>query len=241
MKQKVTWLVLSIKTIVISILTFLKTPEEITETLTRASAENSLLAAVMHALYLVMTVAGFAVKRIRNTVFGILLLILSGSAAVVAVRYGIVPNILIFAIFFILTARAMIKKELDFEVSGQSLAARIAGFAAIFFGFYYLHWVSEPLLVNALVYSPLGIANCPTMAAFAGFLCFLRRPGSPFLEAFVGVITLYFGFFGIMRLGAYVDIVLIAAGASLLARLVYERGRIQAYPQGQYSEMVKPV
>jgi hypothetical protein len=219
-RNRIAWIALSVKTLVISVLTFLRTPESISETLTKVSSDNKPLALIIHLAFVVLTGVGFAAKRIRNAVFGALLLILSGSALVISVRYLIPPNIMVFAVFFILTARAIAMKELNFEATGQLLAGKIAGFAAIVFGFYYLHWVEEPIALNALLYSPLGIVNCPTMAAYAGFLCFLRRPGSPMLEAFVGAISLYFGFFGIMRLGAYVDIVLIAAGAFILARVV---------------------
>jgi len=57
------------------------------------------------------------------------------------------------------------------------------------------------------------------MLAFCGFLCFLKTPGSFFLEFFVASVTLYFGFFGIMRLGAYVDIVLVATAMFLIIRM----------------------
>ena len=39
------------------------------------------------------------------------------------------------------------------------------------------------------------------------------------LEATVGLMTLYFGFFGIFRLGAYVDVALVLCALFLIVRL----------------------
>ncbi len=56
------------------------------------------------------------------------------------------------------------------------------------------------------------------MATFCGFLIFRETSEISFLDLFVGLITLYFGFFGVMRLEAYIDVVLIISGACLLVR-----------------------
>jgi hypothetical protein len=219
MRRRIMWIVLSFKASVISILTFVRTPEEISQMLITAASENKWLAVAVRAVYAAMAATGFAVKRIRNAVFGTLLVVLAGSALAVSIRYAIPPNIMIFAVFAVLTVRAMTAGELRFEITEQALMGKVFGFAAIILGFYYPHWVDEPVFLNALAFSPLGIANCPTISAFCGFLCFLKRPGSPMLEAFVGAMTLYFGFFGVMRLGAAIDLVMIVSGAFLLLRL----------------------
>jgi hypothetical protein len=103
-------------------------------------------------------------------------------------------------------------------IQNRASINKVIGFIAIVFSFYYLHWVEKPIFLNALIYSPLGIVNCPTMLAFCGLLCFLKKPGSFYLEYFAASVTLYFGFFGIMRLGAYIDIVLVAVAMFLIIR-----------------------
>ena len=57
------------------------------------------------------------------------------------------------------------------------------------------------------------------MVTVCGFLCLSQKPRSAILEGAVGLITLYFGFFGIFRLGAYVDVALILCGLFLIVRL----------------------
>jgi hypothetical protein len=121
-------------------------------------------------------------------------------------------------VFFILSLEAVIKKKIRFDFANSGVLGKIIGTAAFSAGFYYLHWVHSPIYINALLYSPLGIVNFPTMATFCGFLIFRETSEISFLDLFVGLITLYFGFFGVMRLEAYIDVVLIISGAYLLVR-----------------------
>jgi len=195
MKNKYKWSLLSVLLGIVFIFTFLKIPAEITNMLQQVTKDTSFLAAVMHGIYLALLILGLILKKLRNIIFAALLLILSGTASAVSIKYLIPPNIIIFITFFILTIFALINKELDFDFTQLKPINKIIGFVAIVFGFYYLHWVEEPLFLNALIYSPLGIVNCPTMVAFCGFLCLLKKPGSIFLEFFVASVTLYFGFF----------------------------------------------
>lgn len=211
-------LLLSLLMCIIFIFTFLKSPDQIRSMLNQLTTDMYKLSIVMHGIYLLFFVLGFIFRKLRNALFSALLLILSATASIISIKYLIIPNILIFVTFFALTLIALIKKELDFDFTGLKLINKVIGFTAIFFAFYYLHWVEKPIFLNALVYSPLGIVNCPTMVAFCGFLCFLKKPGTLLLEFFVASVTLYFGFFGVMRLGAYVDIVLIAAAIFLIIR-----------------------
>ena len=93
------------------------------------------------------------------------------------------------------------------------------GIIGMVFGFWYLHWVESPIWLNALYNSPLGVVNCPTMVTICGFLCLTEKPRSVMLETTVALITLYFGFFGVFRLGAYIDIMLIICALFLILRL----------------------
>ena len=144
---------------------------------------------------------------------------LSLSATVVAVVYMIIPNIIVFAIFSVLIIHAYATRQLSFPLENIRSLDLLFGGLALVFGFWYLHWVEDPIWINALLYSPLGVVNCPTMLMVCGFLCLSQQPRSPFLEGTVALITLYFGFFGLFRLGAYVDVTLILCALFLLARL----------------------
>ncbi len=200
------------------IFTFIKSPDQITNTLNQITKDMHIWAIIIHAVYIILIFIGIILKKIRNIVFPILMLILSASATVISIMYMIYPNVIIFLTFFILTLIAFLRKELNFDFTELKPINKMIGSVALFFAFYYLHWVGKPLFLNAIFYSPTGIVNCPTMLAFCGFLCFLKQPGSKYLDFFAASITLYFGFFGIMRLGAYIDVFLIITAVFIIIR-----------------------
>lgn len=218
MKNNNKLIILFFLAIVVAILTFLKNPVELGSMLHNIASETRFLAVTMHFIYIVLLLAGLLNKKKRNLFFSLLLLVLSGTASIISIIYLIPPNIIIFVTFFILTFYAFMKKEICFDLAYVGSLGRVIGVTALITGFYYLHWVDAPIWINAFMYSPLGIVNCPTMVAFCGLIIFMKPSGVRFLEFFVSLITLYFGFFGIMRLGAYIDIVLIVSGAYLLVR-----------------------
>ena len=219
---RIQWVVLGLLFLVIIGLTFVRTPEEITVMLQAVSKETKIYSAFVHFLFLAVIGLGFFIGKIRNSAFSSFIAFLSLSATIVSVKYLIAPNIIIFGMFFVLTVHAYWTNKLNFDLDGISPLNLLFGIAGLVFGFWYLHWVETPIWLNAFLYSPLGVVNCPTMVTICGFLCLSRKPRSTMLEAFVALITLYFGFFGIFRLGAYVDAVLISCALFLLARLKFD-------------------
>ncbi len=219
MKAKIKWIVLGLLFLVIFVLTFMKKPEEITRLLENVSREVKGLSAFVHLLFLAVLGLGILIEKVRNSLFSLFMAFLSLSATVVSVKYVIVPNIIIFGMFFVLVIQAYLTKKLTFDLKNIGSVNLFFGILGLVFGFWYLHWVESPVWLNAFVFSPLGAVNCPTMAALSGFLCLTQKPRSAVLETAVGLITLYFGFFGIFRLGAYVDVALILCGLFLIVRL----------------------
>jgi hypothetical protein len=227
MKNYMKWGVLGLLLLAIFGLTFMKTPEDITLMLENISKEVRIFSAFVHIIFLLVIGLGLLVKQIRNSLFSLFMAFLSLSATIVSVKYLIAPNIIIFALFFVLIIHAYLTKSLNFALKNIAPINLFFGILGLVFGFWYLHWVESPVWWNALLYSPLGAVNCPTMVTLCGFLCLSQKPRSALLEAAVALITLYFGFFGIFRLGAYVDVALIICALFLIMRLgshlTYER------------------
>jgi len=219
MRDAMKWLVLGLVSVAVFVLTFLKTPESIASMLQGVAADARTYSAIVHALFVVVAAVGLFFKRSRSVLFASFIAFLSLSATAVAVRYVIAPNVILFGVFFALILHAYFTKQLTFTLESVAPVDLLFGLVGLVFGFWYLHWVDSPVWANALLYSPLGSANCPTMLTVAGFLCLSQRPRSDLLEAFVGLMTLYFGFFGIFRLGAYVDVALVVCGLYLIVRL----------------------
>ena len=219
MKNKIKWIILGIILMAIFTMTMMKTPEEITKTLTEVTSELTLFSAFVHVIFLAVAAVGLLFNKTRNVLFFLFIAFLSLSATIVSIKYMILPNILIFATIFILIINAYLKKELDFEFKEIEPVNKYFGVAGMIFGFWYLHWVETPIWLNALLYSPLGSINCPTLLTVCAFLCLTAKPRSVMLELVTALITLYFGFFGIFRLGAYVDVILIICALFLIIRL----------------------
>ncbi len=219
MKNRMKWIVVGLLLLAAFALTFMKTPEAITSMLENVSKEVKTYSAFVHILFLLAIGLGLPVRKIRNSVFSLFIAFLSLSAAVISVKYVIAPNVIIFGMVFVLMIHAYLAKKLNFDLKNTAPVDLFFGILGLVFGFWYLHWVESPVWLNAFLYSPLGAANCPTLVAICGFLCLSQEPRSALLEAAVALITLYFGFFGIFRLGAYVDVSLILCGLFLIVRL----------------------
>ncbi len=218
-KNKVRWVALGLLLMVIFIMTMMKSPEEITSMLSNVTDQLRTFSAIVHIIFLVVMVMGLLLKKLRGALFFLFIAFLSLSATVIAIKYMILPNIIIFAMFFGLIINAYFKKQLNFELENLKPANLFFGIIGMVFGFWYLHWIESPIWLNALYNSPLGVVNCPTMVTICGFLCLTEKPRSVMLETTVALITLYFGFFGVFRLGAYIDIVLIVCALFLILRL----------------------
>jgi len=216
------WWLVGILLAAVFAITMLKTPQAITQMLSLVSAQLTPLSVFMHALALAAIILGFLLPRARTRLFTGLMAVLAASAATVALVYFILPNIVVFGLYFGLILRAHWQGELAWELAEISVADWLFGFIGLVFGLWYLHWVASPVMLNALWYSPLGVVNCPTLVTISGLLCLSsRRPA--ILEFTTGLVCLYFGLFGIILLGAYVDVALVACGSYQLARLVKAR------------------
>jgi uncharacterized membrane protein YhaH (DUF805 family) len=198
--------------------TFMKSPEAIINMVEGVSRDVRGYSAFMHILFLVVVGLGLLAKKLRNALFSVFIAFLSLSATVISVKYVIIPNMIAFAMFLGLILYAYLTKNLNFSLENIAPADLLLGLLGLVFGFWYLHWVESPIWLNALLYSPLGAVNCPTMVTICGFLCLSQEPRSALLETAVGLTTLYFGFFGVFRLGACVDIALIICALCLIVR-----------------------
>ena len=219
MKNSVKWIVLGLLLLVVFVLTFMKTPEAITGMLQNVSKDVQSYSVLVHILFIVVILLGSFVKKIRNALFSLFIAFLSLSATIISIKYVIIPNVIVFGMFFALIIHAYLTKNLNFDFKNSAPINLGIGILGLVFGFWYLHWVDSPFWLNALIYSPLGAVNCPTMVTICGFLCLSQKPRSTILEVAVALITLYFGFFGIFRLGAYIDVVLIICALFLIVRL----------------------
>lgn len=221
MKNLIKWVIWGILLLIIFSmpLLFMRTPGELAERLFSISIQEKPFATIIHIVFLSVMITGLIVKKLRDLLFSSFITLISLSATIFAVKHRIAPNIIIFSMFSVLIIHAYLTKKLNFKLKNMAPFNLVFSIMGMVFGFWYLHWVENPVWLNAFLYSPLGILNCPTMITVCGFLCMTAKPGAVMLEATVALSTLYFGFFGIFRLGAYVDITLIICALFLIFRL----------------------
>lgn len=218
MKSRTAWILVGLLCAASFVLSMTKAPAAITSMLHEVASDAKSYSALLHGVFLVVLGLGLVLRKARDGLFSLFIAFLSLSATVVALIYAIVPNVIIFGTFFALIVHAALTKRLSFGFRDVGRLNLAFGLLGLLFGFWYLHWVESPVWLNALLYSPMGAANCPTMLVLCGFLCLTRDPRSAILDATVGLVTLYFGFFGIFRLGAYVDVALVLCGLFLIVR-----------------------
>jgi len=217
------WSSLGLIFVLVVIMTFMRTPEQITNTLTTISTQLKYYFLAIHIGIFLLLVTGMVWKRYRNQIFFATILILSLSSTIVSSVYVVIPNILFFGVITVLILISFVSKKLKFDLENAKLIDWIFASIGLIIGFWYLHWVDAPIALNALLYSPLGGVNCPTLVMITAVLILAEKPKPIMLTTFVGALTIYFGFFGMIMLGAYVDIALILCGSYLIFKVIVNR------------------
>ena len=222
-RRIINWSLVGLVFVLVVIMTFMRTPEQITNKLTIISSQLKYYFLAMHVVIFLLLGTGIVWKRYRNQIFFTTILILSLSSTIVSSIYVVIPNIIFFGVITVIILIAFISKKLKFDLENAKIIDWIFSSIGLIFGFWYLHWVEDPIALNALLYSPLGGVNCPTLVMITAVLILAKKPSPIMLTTFVGALTIYFGFFGIIMLGAYVDIALILCGAFLIIKVIISR------------------
>jgi len=221
MKKTLDYIIPGLVVLAVVLLSMMRSPEKIAEMLAGISSDLTIFSVFSHVLFLIVIATGLLVKKYRNLGFFSFIAFLSFSAAVISTYYMALTNIIAFGTILVLILYAWHNRELNFEFDEITPVTKFLGVLALVFGFWYLHWVESPVWLNALLYSPLGSVNCPTLITICGFLCLTAKPRSVMLDLVVALFTLFFAVYGILFLGAWVDIVLILCALFLLCRVAF--------------------
>jgi hypothetical protein len=101
-------------------------------------------------------------------------------------------------------------------VSRGSASMRRVGVAMIAFGWLYPHFLKGP--ATAYLYaSPMGLVPCPTLAVAIGFALLGNGLGSRVWSLALAALGLFYGLFGVLRLGVFLDIGLVGGAVALAA------------------------
>lgn len=204
---------------------YYKTPEEIIFSMRVALYFFKPYTILTHVIFITILLQGIVFKKINDELYAGLIAFIAITTTIIAMIFLLIPDIILFALICVLSLNAYFKKQLRWDLKETDTISRIFGFLGFFFGFWYLFWVDEPIWLNAIFLSPLGILNAPTILIICGFLCLNKKPRSNKLELSVAVISLWIGIMDIIRFGIYVDLALIIIASFLLVRFGYRISR----------------
>ena len=101
-------------------------------------------------------------------------------------------------------------------VSRGSAWTRGIGVAMIAFGWLYPHFLDGHAIAY-LYASPVGLVPCPTLAVAIGFALLGNGLGSRVWSLTLAALGLFYGLFGVLRLGVFLDIGLVGGAVALAA------------------------
>lgn len=178
---------------------------------------NSSVAIVWHVVLYALIIALLA-RWVPSTKLLLILLSLPLiSVAIMAFTAGNPFNGTLFSILTVLTIFFGLK------VSGQPVQTSgtvfmVIGILMIVFGLIYPHFVQEGSFVRYLYASPVGLIPCPTLSLLIGFLLVYNGFGSQSATLTFVIFGLFYGIFGVLKLGVYLDLFLVFGSLSLLVR-----------------------
>jgi hypothetical protein len=136
------------------------------------------------------------------------------SVAALAFAFGNRFNGWVFAASVLgLTALAMNRDRRP--VSRGSAWTRGIGVATIALGWVYPHFL-EGHPAAYLYASPVGLVPCPTLAVAIGFALLGNGLGSRAWRLTLAAVSLFYGLFGVLRLGVLLDVGLVAGAVALV-------------------------
>jgi hypothetical protein len=191
------------------------------EKLVQATNDFKVLSVINHVLLILVILGGLFLMKERKILYALFMIYLCVCALICGFTNGIYLNCLYFPAVAGLTVHATISRKMRFDFKNLPLQDKIVGGIALVGSFWYLALVESPVYINALIYSPIGVVNCPTTLALCGFLILNSENGnrSRPLEFIVLCGALFFGGLGVLTMNVYYDIILVSAGLYITGRL----------------------
>lgn len=205
------------------------TPADILAGLTSIANQAIALAVLWHLALAALLIALAAHWRPTIRLATALLALPLASVAVLAIAFGNPFNGAIFALgAIVLAALALRGRE---RVGRRATVERgwpaVVGLALIAYAWVYPHFLEELPAAAYLIASPVGLVPCPSLAAAIGLALLLGGIDRPVAGLLAGLGAFY-GVFGALRLGVWLDLGLIVGAAALAVRAIAWHGTPRA-------------
>ena len=197
-------------------------PIEILDGLSAIANQATGIAVTWHIVIAMSLVALAAGWRPSQRTARLLIGMPLASVAGVAIVFDNPFNGMVFAARTLaLTALAMSGDRRP--VWSGSAWTRGIGVATIAFGWIYPHFL-EGHPAFYLYAAPVGLVPCPTLAVAIGFALIGNGLGSRVWSLTLAAIGLFYGVFGVLRLGVLLDIGLVGGALALVAAVLHFAG-----------------
>jgi hypothetical protein len=200
-------------------------PDEILGGLTRIANERLGVAIGWHvALAILLAVVARADPRPSARAVAMALSLPLASVALFAWAAGNPFNATLFAVATVVTL-GIASRIAPGPIPRAPTWATVVGTVMIAFGWVYPHFLEQqPIWLYAFA-APVGLVPCPTLAVVVGVALCCGAFGSRAWATTVGALALFYGGFGALRLGVWIDLVLLAGGVATLFVVASPRAR----------------
>jgi hypothetical protein len=199
------------------------TAAEILDGLRSISNNYTMVSIYWHiVIYIAIVIILIGVWRPSNRMAGMFLSLPFFTVALLAWFNGNPFNGILFSILaiFCLIPGFRLSKE---RINYSSLFYRIAGVLLLLFGLWYPHFLEADSYLKYLYAAPTGLIPCPTLSIAIGIALIYNGFNSNPLKIILICFGFFYGLFGILKLGVYLDAVLLLGTIILLFQYFYKR------------------
>jgi hypothetical protein len=193
------------------------TPNEILAGLTRIVNEAFAISIAWHVVVALSVGALLLGARPSSRAAALALSLPLLSVSAFAWHYANPFNGAVFALV------AAVLAWLAIRAPNRTLALRtswpfIAGSGLIAFAWVYPHFLSDRAPATYLIAAPLGVIPCPTLSLVTGVALLVDGFVSRAWRLMLASTAAFYGLFGMLRLGVWIDLVLLAGAVAVLAQ-----------------------
>jgi hypothetical protein len=189
------------------------------------------VAALWHAFFATLVIALILgirpSKRLTGLLLGLPLLSVSAAAWTVSNPFNGIVYAVAGILFLSLSARLPREK-----VQLAPFAIMIPGIILFLFGWVYPHFLKTTSFLPFLYSAPTGLIPCPTLSIVIGLFLVLNCLGSRPLSLVLGLLGLFYGLIGVVRLRVSIDGVLLLGAFITLVFARMKNRRNSAEPAG---------
>ena len=193
--------------------------EEIIAGLQAIVNNNVLIATLWHIAIYGLIISLLFSWNPSNKLMAVLFCLPVVSVSVLAWLSGNPFNGTLFAVLAVLLIIFGLKASSQ-PVTVSQLAFLVIGILMIIFALSYPRFLESDSIIKYLYASPVGLIPCPTLSLLIGFALVYNGFGSNALTISLVVYGLFYGLFGVFRLGVTLDTGLIIGAFSLLVKYI---------------------